>query len=302
MTTRLRCRLPQGPGMRLMLAMAVAMEKEDMTTQAMVVGEGMKIQHTVTRLALQEPRRTARRNNHARCARLLDPAHQMPDVLQRAMMTDAGTLENNPRDQAGPDLVSHASDPVFICSVLTRILAGGRPPPGNFDSPFPAVPGGRDPRDRRGPPPRGGLEKGMAAMDINGRGPPPRPHTSNSNGRRPDMRQPPPRGPPPSRGRGGYPPGPSRAASSGRMDRPDRAYMDPNGPSMGPPGRSATMPLSTGPPIYPGQSSYQTPDFASSPMSEMPPARPNTAGGMRPPPPPCQRNEWWPRCWSNGPR
>lgn len=35
--------------------------------------------------------------------------------------------------------------------------------------------------------------------------------------------------------------------------------------------------------MYPGQSSYQEPDYSSSPMSEMPPARPNTAGGVRPP-------------------
>ncbi|GLI77821.1 hypothetical protein PoHVEF18_006115 [Penicillium ochrochloron] len=265
--TKPQCRLPQDPGMRLMQGLVVDMEKEDMTTRAEELEEHMKIQHTVTRLALQEPRHTGRRNNHAQCAHLLDQAHQMPDVLRRDMMTGEDTLESDRRDQADRDFVT-----------------GGRPPPGNFDSPFPAVPGGRDPRDRRGPPPRGvGLEKGMAAMDINGRGPPPRPHTSNSNGRRPDMRQPPPRGPPPSRGRGGYPPGPARAASSGRTDRPDRAYGDPNGPSMGPPGRSATMPLAMAPTMYPGQSSYQEPDYASSPMGDMPPARPNTAGGMRPP-------------------
>lgn len=35
--------------------------------------------------------------------------------------------------------------------------------------------------------------------------------------------------------------------------------------------------------MYPGQSSYQEPDYKSGPMSDMPPARPNTAGGMRPP-------------------
>ncbi|EPS28516.1 hypothetical protein PDE_03462 [Penicillium oxalicum 114-2] len=166
---------------------------------------------------------------------------------------------------------------------------GGRPPPpgGNFDSPFPAVPGGRDPRDRRGPPPRGGggIENGMAAMDLNGRGIPPRPHTSNSNGRRPDMRQPPPRGPPPPTARGGYPPGPARAASSGRSDRTNRPYPDPMGPSMGPspPSRSATMPSHMVAPNYPGQPSYREPDFSAAPMSEMPPPRPNTAGGMRAP-------------------
>ncbi|KAJ5698981.1 hypothetical protein N7462_000986 [Penicillium macrosclerotiorum] len=163
---------------------------------------------------------------------------------------------------------------------------GGRPP--GFDGPFPSVPPGRDPRDprdRRGPAPRGdprgdprGLDRGMAAMDINGRGPPPRPHTSNSNGRRPDMRPPPQRGPPPGRGRGGYYPGPTRAPSSGR---PDRAYTDPNGPPMGGPGRSATMPLNP-PTMYPGQATYQEQDYASGYMGEMP-TRPNTAGGMRPP-------------------
>ncbi|KAJ5860255.1 uncharacterized protein N7529_007565 [Penicillium soppii] len=135
----------------------------------------------------------------------------------------------------------------------------------------------------------------MAAMDINGRAAdmngrgPPRPHTSN--GRRPEMRQPPPRGPPPGRGRGNYPMGPVRAASSGRPDRPDREYPDHmGGPPMGPP-RSATMPLgpSMGPPtgspiggpLYPGQSTYQESDYASSPIEA--PMRPNTAGSMRPP-------------------
>ncbi|KAJ5194344.1 Tetratricopeptide-like helical [Penicillium cf. griseofulvum] len=169
---------------------------------------------------------------------------------------------------------------------------GARPPPGGaFDNPFPSFPnrdprdpraprdprdprGQRDPRDRRGPPPRG-LENDMAAMDINGRGPP-RPHTSNSNGRRPDMRQPPPRGPPPGRGRGGYPMGPVRAASSGRPNRSDTDYPDPMGPPMAPPSRSATMPLAQGP-LYPGQSTYQETDYPEPPM------RPDTAGSMRPP-------------------
>lgn len=116
-------------------------------------------------------------------------------------------------------------------------------------------------------------------VDMNGRGPP-RPHTSN--GRRPEMRQPPPRGPPPGRGRGGYPMGPVRAGSSGRPDRPDRDYMDPMGP-MPPPPRSTTMPLGPpmGAPSYPGQSTYQESDYAGSPMD--PPMRPNTAGSMRPP-------------------
>lgn len=118
------------------------------------------------------------------------------------------------------------------------------------------------------------------AVDMNGRGPP-RPHTSN--GRRPEMRQPPPRGPPPGRGRGGYPMGPMRGGSSGRPDRPDRDYGDPMGGPMGPPPRSTTMPLGApmGGPSYPGQSTYQESDYPGSPMD--PPMRPNTAGSMRPP-------------------
>ncbi|KAF9249294.1 hypothetical protein DTO013E5_8484 [Penicillium roqueforti] len=184
---------------------------------------------------------------------------------------------------------------------------GARPPPGGtFDNPFPSFPSRdprdprpptdprdprapRDPRDRRGPP--RGLENDMAAMDINGRGPP-RSHTVNSDGRRPDMRQPPPRGgprgPPPGRGRGGYPMGPVRAASSGRPGRPDRDYPDSMGPSMHPPPRSATMPLApgaplySGAPLYPGQSTYQETDYPASSMKE-PLMRPDTAGSMRPP-------------------
>lgn len=80
--------------------------------------------------------------------------------------------------------------------------------------------------------------------------------------------------------------GPVRAASSGRPDRP---YIDPMGPPMPPPGRSATMPLAPmspmGPPsapMYPGQSTYQESDYPASPIVE-PPMRPNTAGSMRPP-------------------
>jgi TPR repeat protein len=106
------------------------------------------------------------------------------------------------------------------------------------------------------------------------------------------MRQPPPRGPPPGRGRGGYPMGPVRAASSGRPDRPDRDYADPMGGPMAPPSRSATMPLGStmggpmgapmGAPLYPGQSTYQESDYAS---PTEPPMRPNTAGSMRPPRP-----------------
>ncbi|QQK44435.1 Chitin synthase activator (Chs3), putative [Penicillium digitatum] len=173
---------------------------------------------------------------------------------------------------------------------------GGRPPPGGtFDNPFPSFPNRdprdprdprgaprdpRDPRDRGGPPPRG-LEKEMAAMDINGRAPP-GPHTSNPNGRRPDMRQPPPRGPPPGRGRGGYPMGPVRAASSGRPDRPDGDYPDSMGLSMPPPPRSATMPPAPAAPLYPGQSTYQETDYPASSMGE-PPMRLDAAGSMQPP-------------------
>ncbi|KAJ5263349.1 hypothetical protein N7478_010954 [Penicillium angulare] len=158
----------------------------------------------------------------------------------------------------------------------SRTPGGGRPPPRQgegFDGPFPAVPPGRDPRDPRGPrdprdprdprsrrgPPPGGLDRDMAAMDINGR--PPR------DGRRPDMRGPPPRGPPPGRGRGGYPPGPPRSG---------RPPMGPNGPMMGPP-RSATMPLREPPPGA-GYGDYPP----MSPMGDVPP-RPSTAGSSRPP-------------------
>lgn len=139
----------------------------------------------------------------------------------------------------------------------------------------------RDPRDRREPPHQR-LEQGMAAMDINGRpmdpnfNGPPRPHTSN--GRRPEMRPPPPRGPMPGRGRGGYPMGPPRAGSSGHPDRMARNYPD----HMGPP-RSATMPLgaATGAPPYHGQPGYHESEYAGSPIE--PPMRPSTAGSMRPP-------------------
>lgn len=93
--------------MRLMLGMAVVMERADMTTRTMEVGEDMRIQHTVTRLALQEPRHMARRNNHARCARLLDRVLQIPDVFRRDMMTGADTLENAHRDQPALELVSN---------------------------------------------------------------------------------------------------------------------------------------------------------------------------------------------------
>ncbi|OKP13574.1 hypothetical protein PENSUB_765 [Penicillium subrubescens] len=102
--TKPRCRLPQAPDMRLMQDSEVDMEKEDMTTRAVELEEDMKIQHTVTRLALQEPRHMGRRNNHAQCAHLLDRAHQMLDVLRRDMMTVEDILESAHRDQAGRDL------------------------------------------------------------------------------------------------------------------------------------------------------------------------------------------------------
>ncbi|KAJ5542808.1 hypothetical protein N7461_008811 [Penicillium sp. DV-2018c] len=178
---------------------------------------------------------------------------------------------------------------------------GGRPPPGgSFDNPFPSFPNRdprdprpprdprdprdprrpRDPRDGPRPSPRG-LENGMAAMDINGRGPP-RPHTSS--GRRPDMRPPPPRGPPPGRGRGGYPMGGSmRAASAGRPYPPDGGYPD-SGSPMPPPPRSATMPFPPGAPMYPGHSAYPESEYSAGYMGE-PPLRPNTAGSMRTPRP-----------------
>ena len=106
MTTKHRCHLPRDPGMRLMLGMAVVMEKEDTTTRTMEVGD-TRIQHTVTRLALQEPRLMVRRNNHARCARLLDQVLQIPDVLRWDMTTGADTLEIVHRDQPAPELVSN---------------------------------------------------------------------------------------------------------------------------------------------------------------------------------------------------
>lgn len=222
----------------------------------------------VTRLVLQAL--TVHRKHRARCAR------QDHRVLADPRMDVAILVTDHPRRSAEDHhLVSKTRDQLTVRNTDLTLLfsaGGGRPPPG-FDNPFPAV-SPRDPRDRRGPPPRG-LEKGMAAMDINGR-PMPRPHTSNS--RRPDMRQPPPRGMPPSRGRGGYPPGPGRP----RPDRPDRAYPDPNGPFPGPP-RSNTMPLGQPPVMYPPQQAYPESDYAGSPMGEAMPPRPNTAGGMRQP-------------------
>ncbi|OJJ38255.1 hypothetical protein ASPWEDRAFT_148382 [Aspergillus wentii DTO 134E9] len=174
-----------------------------------------------------------------------------------------------------------------------------QPPPGGermgWDNPFPNFPpGGPPPRGQRRPSVPGSVERGMAAMDINGPGrAPERPHTSN--GRRPD------RAPgSPGRGRGPYPPGgpvPIRSTSAGRpgpgSDR--MAYTDPNGPPPMPPvSRSATMPIAAPPvgppvgkPVYPGQATYQDPGF---PMSgpDYPPSRPGTSGGYRPgrgPPP-----------------
>jgi hypothetical protein len=114
MTTKHRCRLPRDPGMRLMLGMAVVMEKEDTTTRTMEAGEDTRIQHTVTRLALQEPRRMAHRNNHARCAGLLDQVLQIPDALRRDMMTGADTLQIANRDQPAPELVSNICRLCFL--------------------------------------------------------------------------------------------------------------------------------------------------------------------------------------------
>ncbi|KAJ5612246.1 hypothetical protein N7510_005440 [Penicillium lagena] len=159
----------------------------------------------------------------------------------------------------------------------SRAPPGSRPPPGeNFDNPFPSFP--PNPKDRHGLPPRGpSLEKGMAQMDINGRGTPGRPPPGS---RRPDMRAPPPRGPPPSSSRGPPYGPPGRSGRPG----PERSFTDPN--AMPPPGRSATMPT-RGPPMgpggmYPGQASYMEPDYPSSPMGEVPPPRPSTASGSRP--------------------
>lgn len=113
--------------MRLMQDTAVDMEKEDMITQIMEVEEGMKIQRTFTRLVLQEPRRTARRNNHARCAHLLDRVLQMPDDLRRDMMTVEGILENAHRDQAAPDLVSSTSRTISVSMLCPNWDSSGWP-------------------------------------------------------------------------------------------------------------------------------------------------------------------------------
>lgn len=250
----------------------------------------MQMQDT-TRLVMatkQDPQPLYRLRDHrAPCA------HRAPRAQAdhpQDMMVGADTLLIEERLKSDPGLVSHLIIPLFLFGPISNTsgsTAGGSRPPregDGFDGPFPAVPPGRDPRDprdprsgrdprdprdprsRRGPPPPG-LERDMAAMDINGR-PPPRPHTSNSNGRRPDMRAPPPRGPPPGRGRGGYYPGPPRSG---------RPPMGPSGP-MGPP-RSATMPLREPPPGV----GYAEPDYPVGPMGDMP-QRPSTAGGMRPPP------------------
>lgn len=108
-----------------------------------------------------------------------------------------------------------------------------------YDNPYPHFPPRERPRKGSTPAP---IDRGMAAMNLNGVpppvGPPPngrlpdRPHTSH--GRRP--------GPPP--GRGGYPP-PARSASAGRpAPRPyDRSYTDHGGPPPMPMNRSATMPV-----------------------------------------------------------
>jgi len=55
-------------------------------------------------------------------------------------------------------------------------------------------------------------------------------------------------------------------------------------PPMSPPSRSATMPLAAPPVVYPPQPGYSDYDYPGSPVDA--PARPSTAGGMRPPPRP----------------
>ncbi|KAB8205190.1 hypothetical protein BDV34DRAFT_213207 [Aspergillus parasiticus] len=156
------------------------------------------------------------------------------------------------------------------------------PPPSNatWDNPFPVFPS-QEPRSRSGSTSTG-IETGMARMDLNSpMSPvtgPDRPHTSH--GRRQEM----PRQPPPGsagRGRGDHPAGPVRSASqgrpsTGRSDRSERSYTDPNGPPPIPHiNRSATMPVTAAPPMtppvappvakpmYPGQATYQDPSFAT---------------------------------------
>ncbi|KAJ5887754.1 hypothetical protein N7495_007795 [Penicillium taxi] len=160
-----------------------------------------------------------------------------------------------------------------------------QPRPGeNYDNPFPTV-APRDPRDRRGPDPRG-LENGMAAMDINGNGRmPPRPHTAN--GQRQGMRPPPPRGPPPVRGRGGQYSGPGRPPV--RPDQQDRSYTDPNFTGMHPaasrphPSRSATMPSQTR--EYTGPAAYGDFEYQQNSMDHTPSTRSDTTGSRRYPMP-----------------
>ena len=144
------------------------------------------------------------------------------------------------------------------------ICLAGRSPADRMpqDNPFPMFPP-RDPRGPPGPPgppggpgPRG-IERGMAAMDINGRMPD-RPGTAG--GRRPDMPRTARSG---SNSRGNYPPpGPSRSASAGRPPGP---YADPYGaPPVPGMNRSATMPVGAGGPggsQYPGQSKYEDPGY-----------------------------------------
>ncbi|KAI9372292.1 hypothetical protein BJX61DRAFT_507899 [Aspergillus egyptiacus] len=104
-----------------------------------------------------------------------------------------------------------------------------------FDNPFPSFP------------PRG-IEGDMAALSLNGPVPP-RPHTSNSNSRRPPDMPRPPRPGSPGRGRPNMPGPPLRAASAGRplpSDVTGGPYTGPRGPPPRPyPPRSATMPVSS---------------------------------------------------------
>ncbi|KAH1421387.1 hypothetical protein KXV70_006765 [Aspergillus fumigatus] len=141
-----------------------------------------------------------------------------------------------------------------------------------WDNPFPTFPA----QEARGPPGTRGLEKGMAAMKLNGQMPPgnvpERPHTSH--GRRDVPRQA--SSTSPGRGMGGYPGGPMRSASAGRSGRrPSDAYERSYTSASEPPpvpyiNRSATMPVhsaspssSVAQPTYPGQPTYQDPNSSN---------------------------------------
>ncbi|KKK27152.1 hypothetical protein ARAM_003619 [Aspergillus rambellii] len=115
----------------------------------------------------------------------------------------------------------------------------------SFDNPFPTFPS----KEQQG---MKGIERNMAAMNINGPMPP-RPHTSNSR-RPPDMpRQPRPGSP--GRGRPDLSGSPMRSASAGRMRPPVDLQGPPPMPYVN---RSATMPVPGGG-AYPGQGTYRDP-------------------------------------------